>query len=104
MNPPAVVTWLGWACYAGAAAALAAYVAQISGRGGRRRPWNAAGLFFTCIALSQTPSLFDAAMYGRGLWPAAVVTVCLVASAAIQAFTALRPRRLPLPAAQGQDA
>jgi hypothetical protein len=98
----AVVTWLGWACYAGAAVALVAYLVQVAGRGRWRRPWNAAGLVFTSVALSQTPYLFDPAMYGRSLRTAVVVTVCMVAAAALQAFTALRPRRAA--AAQGQDA
>jgi len=107
VSPLAVVTWLGWACYTGAAGTLAAYVALIAGRRRWRRAWNAAGLFFTSIALSQTPSLFGGVLYGRGVWTAAAVTACLLASAALQAVAALRPRR-PQPQTApddgGQDA
>ena len=66
---------------------------------------------FTSVALSQTPFLFDEALYGRGLGTALIVTVCLIASAVVQAYTALRPRRrsheaeaAEAPGAQGQDA
>ncbi|MEI9964859.1 MAG: hypothetical protein WDM92_09200 [Caulobacteraceae bacterium] len=88
-----VVTWLGWACYAGAAAAIIVYVIHFAGRQGWKRPWNAAGLFFTSIALSQTPFLFQAIYDARGVRTAAIVTVCLLIATALQAFTALRRRR-----------
>ena len=111
MSTVALVTWLGWACYAGAAGTLVAYLVQVLGRQGWRRPWNAAGLVFTSVALSQTPFLFDEAMYGRGLGTAMIVTFCLLASAIVQAYTALRPRRrgeetqaAETVGAQGQDA
>jgi hypothetical protein len=93
VNTGAVVTWLGWACYAGAAAAIIAYVVHFAGRQGWKRPWNAAGLFFTSIALSQVPFLFEGAIYGRGLRTAVIVTVCLLAATGLQAFIALRRRR-----------
>jgi len=107
----ALVTLLGWTCYAGAAGALAAYLVLVLGRQGWRRPWNAAGLVLISVALSQTPFLFDEAMYGRGLGTAMIVTFCLLASAIVQAYTALRPRRrgeetqaAETAGAQGQDA
>ena len=93
MTPAALIIWLGWACYLGAAAAIAAYVAHFAGRQGWRRPWNAAGLFFTSISLSQTPSLFEDATDPKGLRTAVVVTACLLAATGLQAFTALRHRR-----------
>jgi hypothetical protein len=106
-----LVTWLGWACYAGAAGSLAAYLALILKRQGWRRPWNAAGLVFISLALSQTPFLFDEALQGRGVGAAMVVTFCLLASAIVQTYTALRPRRRGEEAeaagtagARGQDA
>lgn len=111
MTSAALVTWLGWACYAGAAASLGAYLAVVLGRQGWRRPWNAAGLVFTSLALSQTPYLFDEALHGRGVGAALTVTFCLLAAAAAQAYAALRPRRRDGVAAaagaakvQGQDA
>ena len=93
MTSSLILTWLGWACYAGALAAIVVYVIHFAGRQGWKRPWNAAGLFFTAIALTQTPSLFlggyDRAQLGRD----ATVTVCLLAATGLQAFTALRRRR-----------
>ncbi len=93
MTPATLIVWLGWACYLGAAAAIVAYVAHFAGRQGWKRPWNAAGLFFTSIALSQTPFLFEDATDPAGLRIASLVTVCLLASVGLQAFTALRHRR-----------
>jgi len=93
VNGPALIAWLGWACYAGAAVAIAAYVIQLAGDAGWKRPWNAAGLFFTSIALSQTPFLFQGVDDAKGLRTAAIVTACLDAAAVLQAFLALRPRR-----------
>ena len=111
MTSFALVTWLGWACYVGAAASLVAYVVQVTRRRIWRRPWNAAGLVFISVALSQTPFLFNEAMYGKGLATAMIVTFCLLASAILQVYTALRPRRrsddrpaAETAGAQGQDA
>ena len=41
------VNLLGWLCYLGAAAAIVVYLIHFAKRQGWRRPWNAAGLFFT---------------------------------------------------------
>ena len=92
MSPIQIITWLGWACYAGALAAIVVYVIHFAGRQGWKRPWNAAGLFFTSIALTQTPFLFTTTDT-RGLRSAALVTVCLLAATALQGFVALRRRR-----------
>jgi hypothetical protein len=93
MNSSQLVTWLGWACYAGALVAIVVYVIHFAGRQGWKRPWNAAGLFFTAIALTQTPFLFQDA-YDRGkVWRAVVVTLCLLVATALQSITALRRRR-----------
>ena len=92
MSMSAVLIWLGWACYAGALAAIVVYVIHFAERQGWKRPWNAAGLFFTSIALTQTPFLFTS-VDTRGLRSAALVTVCLLAATALQAFVALRRRR-----------
>ena len=93
MTPTGLIVWLGWACYLGAAVAIVAYVLQFTGGKAWRRPWNAAGLFFTSIALSQTPYLFEDASDRRGLRTAVLVTLCLLASTGLQAFIALRPRK-----------
>ena len=84
-----IVTWLGWACYAGAAFAIVVYLVQLAGRQGWRRPWNAAGLFFTAIALTQAPFLFQ----GVPPWRVAAMTLCLLIATGLQAMTALRRRR-----------
>jgi hypothetical protein len=93
LSPSAVITLLGWTCYLGAAAAIAAYVLHFAGGRGFKRPWNAAGLFFSSIALSQTPFLFQDVTDPRGLRSAAIVTFSLVAGVAVQAYAALRQRR-----------
>jgi predicted membrane-bound spermidine synthase len=87
------VTLLGWLCYLGAAVAIVVYLIHFAGRQGWKRPWNAAGLFFTAIALSQVPSLFQEGLAGRTLVAAAAVTLCLLAATALQAVTAMRRRR-----------
>ena len=87
------IIWLGWACYLGAAIAILVYVIHFAGRQGWRRPWNAAGLFFTSIALSQTPYLFQSVADRRGIRSAFVVTACLLAATGLQAFIALRRRK-----------
>ncbi len=94
MSPAQIVIWLGWACYAGALAAIVVYVIHFAGRQGWKRPWNAAGLFFTAIALTQAPPLFLSGAYDHAqLGRAAAVTVCLLIATGLQAFTALRRRR-----------
>jgi hypothetical protein len=86
-----LVTWLGWICYADAAAAIVVYLVHFGGRQGWRRPWNAAGLFFTAIAMTQAPSLMqDATGSLRG---SVILTVCLVIATGLQAMSAMRRRR-----------
>ena len=110
MSPALIITWLGWTCYLGAAVAIVVYVVHFAGRQGWRRPWNAAGLFFTSIALSQTPFLFQYVADSRGVWAALVVTLALLAATGVQAFSALRRRRredrleLPTRPAKGASA
>ena len=93
MSAVLLVVWLGWACYAGALAAIVVYVIHFAGRQGWKRPWNAAGLFFTAIALTQIPFLFEGAFYRGRLWRPVIVTVCLLTATGLQAMTALRRRR-----------
>ena len=93
MSMSTVLIWLGWACYAGAAVAIVVYVVHFAGRQGWKRPWNAAGLFFTSIALSQTPFLFQTVADRRGVRTAFIVTLCLLAATGLQAVIALRHRR-----------
>ncbi len=64
MSQPLIVNLLGWVCYAGAAAAIVVYMIHFAGRQGWKRPWNAAGLFFTAIVLTQVPFLFQDARSG----------------------------------------
>jgi 4-amino-4-deoxy-L-arabinose transferase-like glycosyltransferase len=109
MNPALSIIWLGWACYAGALAAIIVYIIHFAGRQGWKRPWNAAGLFFTAIALTQVPFLFQDAFDRSRFWRALVVVICLLAATILQAVTALRRRRrasdAPAPdAAQGPKA
>ena len=87
------VSWLGWLCYAGAALAIVVYLIHFAGRQGWKRPWNAAGLFFTAIALAQVPSLFQEGLSGSSLRAAVIVTVCLLAATVLQALMAMRRRR-----------
>ncbi len=106
MSAVQMVTFLGWACYAGALVSIIVYVIHFAGRQGWKRPWNAAGLFFTSIALSWTPFLFQTVSDKRGVRDALIVTVCLLAAAGLQAMTALRrrKRRDDAPAAEGTAA
>ena len=105
-----IIFWLGWACYMGALAAIIVYAVHLAGRQGWKRPWNAAGLFFTAIALTQTPFLFQYAVDPHGLLRAFIVTLCLLSATALQAMSALRQRRreadpnAPGEAAQGTQA
>ncbi len=93
MSAAWAITWLGRACLLGAAAAIGVYVAHLAGARGWKRPWNAAGLFFTAITLTQLPFLFENDTDPRGVRTAMIATVCLLAAAGLQAFTALRRRR-----------
>ena len=93
MNSTDMITTLGWLCYAAGVVAIVVYIIHFAGRQGWKRPWNAAGLFFTALALSQVPSLFRNAMDLGELRAAVIVTICLVAATGLQAMTALRKRR-----------
>ena len=93
MSPGLIITWLGYACFLGAAVAFGVYVAHLAGRQGWKRPWNAAGLVFTSVALSQTPFLFQYVFDAKGLRTALIVTLCLLAATTAQSLTALRRRR-----------
>ena len=88
-----IVTWLGWICYADAAVAIIVYIIHFAGRQGWRRPWNAAGLFFTAIAMTQAPSLMQEATGPGTLRSAVILTVCLLAATGLQAVTAMRRRK-----------
>jgi hypothetical protein len=86
------IVWLGWACYAGSAFAIVVYLAHLLGSQAHKRPWAAAGLLFTCLALGQTPFLFEDAYSGAQIARAAVVTTCLTLALVIQAFSLMRVR------------
>ena len=93
MNSTDMITTLGWLCYGAGVVAIVVYILHFAGRQGWKRPWNAAGLFFTSLALSQVPVLFRGAAELGELRAAVVVTICLIAATALQAMTALRRRR-----------
>jgi len=93
MNSSEMITVLGWLCYAAGAIALAVYIIHFAGRQGWKRPWNAAGLFFTALALAQAPTLFRTAVDIPELRAAVIVTISLIAATGLQALTALRKRR-----------
>jgi hypothetical protein len=88
-----LVTWLGWICYADAAFAIVIYGVHFAGRQGWRRPWNAAGLFFTAIAMTQAPTLMQEAEGSGSLRSAVILTLCLLAATGLQAVTAMRRRK-----------
>ena len=94
MNPSEMITILGWLCYAAGAVALGVYIIHFAGRQGWRRPWNAAGLFFTALALAFLPSLFRNAVDLGELRAAVIVTICLIGATGLQALTALRRRKV----------
>ena len=93
MNPNEMITVLKWLCYGAGAVALLVYIIHFAGRQGWRRPWNAAGLFFTALALAFLPALFRHAVELNELRSAVIVTICLIGATALQALTALRKRR-----------
>jgi hypothetical protein len=98
------ISILGWLCYAAGAFALVVYVIHFADRQGWKRPWNAAGLFFTAIALAQVPPLFRNSNDNGELFAAIVVTLCLVIATGLQAMTALRKRRRSDDVAAGASA
>ena len=94
MNPTEMISVLGWLCYGAGAIALLVYIIHFAGRQGWKRPWNAAGLFFTALALAQAPTLFRTATDIPELRAAVIVTISLIAAVGLQALTALRKRKV----------
>ncbi len=92
MTPNPLVIWLGWACYAGAGFAIIIYVKHLLGPQGWKRPWSAAGLLFTSLALGQTPFLFEDAYDWSRIGRAILVTLCLLVAVGLQTVTLLRSR------------
>jgi hypothetical protein len=95
------IVWLGWACYAGAAFAIVVYLRHLLGSQPHKRPWSAAGLLFTSLAMGQTPFLFEDAYSGSQIARAAVVTACLLTAVALQAYLLINPRSDEAPAPPG---
>jgi peptidoglycan/LPS O-acetylase OafA/YrhL len=93
VNQADILTALGWACFAGGGAAIGVYLLHFLRRQGWRRPWNAAGLLFTAIALTQVPLYLVSGAAGAS-FPAGVISVvCLLVGVGIQSVMALRTRR-----------
>ena len=92
MSSSPFIVWLGWACYAGAAFAIVVYLAHLLGPQSHKRPWGAAGLLFTSLALGQTPFLFEDAYSGAQVTRAVLVTACLLLALLLQAFALFRVR------------
>ena len=110
MSASPVIVWLGWACYAGAAFAIVVFLNHLLGRQAHKRPWSAAGMLFTSLAMGQTPFLFENAYTGSQIARAAIVTACLIAAVVFQAYLLISPRAdeaapaAPEPRRQGPDA
>ncbi len=92
MGASPIIVWLGWACYAGAAFAIVVFLTHLLGRQTHKRPWSAAGMLFTSLAMGQTPFLFEDAYSGQQVARAAVVTACLLAAVVFQAYLLISPR------------
>lgn len=88
-----ILTWLGWFCFAGGGSALVVYVVQFARRQEWRRPWNAAGLIFTAVALTQLPMFLHQGAQDQGFMSGVLAVSCLSVAVILQAVTALRPRR-----------
>ena len=86
------IVWLGWACYAGAAFAIVVYLTHLLGSQPHKRPWSAAGMLFTSLAMGQTPFLFEDAYSGGQIARAATVTACLLVAVGLQAYLLISPR------------
>jgi len=93
MTRALILTWLGWACFAGGAASIVVYVVHFTNRQGWRRPWNAAGLIFTAIALTQVPMFLHHGAQAQGFLSGVLAIVCLLVAVGLQSVTALRARR-----------
>jgi len=92
VNFSPLIIWLGWACYAGAAFAIVVFLNHLLGSRTHKRPWSAAGMLFTSLAMGQTPFLFEDAYSGAQIARAAIVTLCLVLAVALQAYLLISPR------------
>ena len=86
------IVWLGWACYAGAAFAIVVFLTHLLGSRPHKRPWSAAGMLFTSLAMGQTPFLFEDAYSGAQIARAAIVTACLLLGVGLQAYLLISPR------------
>jgi len=93
MTRALILTWLGWACFAGGASALVIYGVHFARRQGWRRPWNAAGLLFNAAALTQVPFFLHQGAQDQGFISGVTGVACLLIGVLIQAVTALRTRR-----------
>jgi len=87
-----IVIWLGWVCYAGAAFAIVVFLTHLLGSRPHKRPWSAAGMLFTSLAMGQTPFLFEDAYSRSQVARAAIVTSCLLLAVALQAYLLISPR------------
>jgi len=92
MGASPFIVWLGWACYAGAAFAIVVFLRHLLSSKPHKRPWSAAGLLFTSLAMGQTPFLYEDAYSRAQLARAAVVTACLLMAVALQAYLLINPR------------
>ena len=92
MTASPLIVWLGWACYAGAAFAIVVFLSHLLGSQSHKRPWSAAGMLFTSLAMGQTPFLFEDSYSGSQIARAAIVTACLLAAVAMQAYLLISPR------------
>lgn len=88
-----LITWLGWFCFAGGGAAIVVYVVQFARRQEWRRPWNAASLIFTALALTQLPMILHLGAEEQGFISGLLAVACLSIAVGLQAVMALRPRR-----------
>jgi hypothetical protein len=93
-----LIIWLGWICYAGAAFAIVVFLTHLLGSRAHKRPWSAAGLLFTSLAMGQTPFLFEDAYSGTQIARAAIVTLCLLLAVSLQAYLLISPRADEVPA------
>ena len=87
-----MIIWMGWVCYAGAAFAIVVFLTHLLGSRPHKRPWSAAGMLFTSLAMGQTPFLFEEAYTSSQISRAAIVSLCLVLAVSLQAYLLISPR------------
>ncbi len=87
-----MIIWMGWFCYAGAAFAIVVFLTHLLGSRPHKRPWSAAGMLFTSLAMGQTPFLFEEAYTSSQISRAAIVTLCLLVAVSLQAYLLISPR------------